>query len=48
MVGDTNHDLDVANELGIGCILLEGGHQARSRLKGETVFSSAKQLLEMF
>ena len=33
MVGDTLHDLDVANDLGINCILLSSGHQTHQRLR---------------
>lgn len=32
MVGDTLHDLDVANAMGIHCVLLSSGHQTRERL----------------
>ena len=31
MIGDTAHDLEVANQLGIDCILLDHGHQHASR-----------------
>ncbi|MBN1402871.1 MAG: HAD family hydrolase [Opitutales bacterium] len=33
MVGDTEHDHEVAHELGIQCILLEHGHNERPRLE---------------
>jgi len=33
MIGDTEHDHEVANELGIPCILLEHGHNERQRLE---------------
>jgi phosphoglycolate phosphatase len=32
LVGDTRHDYEVAQALGIGCVLVEGGHQSRERL----------------
>jgi phosphoglycolate phosphatase len=34
LVGDTTHDYDVARELGLRCVLVAGGHQARDRLEG--------------
>ncbi len=34
MIGDTIHDFEVAEEAGIGCILVANGHQARERLEG--------------
>lgn len=33
LVGDTTHDYEVAQALGIGCILMEGGHQAARKLR---------------
>lgn len=32
LVGDTNHDHEVAQGLGIPCLLMTGGHQAESKL----------------
>lgn len=32
LVGDTDHDLEVANELGINCILVSSGHNSYRRL----------------
>lgn len=32
MIGDTVHDLEVAQSLGIGCILISTGHHAHDRL----------------
>ncbi|MBQ6235545.1 MAG: HAD family hydrolase [Clostridia bacterium] len=42
-VGDTDHDVEVANAVGCRCALLEGGHQDRSVLLrcGVPVFASA-------
>ncbi|MFW5756872.1 MAG: HAD family hydrolase, partial [Tangfeifania sp.] len=33
MIGDTNHDFEVAQELGINCVLVADGHQSHKRLK---------------
>ncbi len=33
LIGDTDHDLEVANELGIDMILVEHGHQCVTRLR---------------
>jgi phosphoglycolate phosphatase len=33
LVGDTLHDLEVAEELGVRCLLIEGGHQSAERLR---------------
>lgn len=33
MVGDTIHDFEIANQLGIECVLVTGGHQSEERLK---------------
>ena len=32
IIGDTTHDFEVAREIGINCILLNGGHYAKHRL----------------
>lgn len=37
MVGDTLHDADVAEAMGIDCVLLDAGHQARHRLTRRNV-----------
>lgn len=37
MVGDTLHDLEVAHELGIDCVLIANGHQSKERLLGNNV-----------
>jgi phosphoglycolate phosphatase len=36
LVGDTLHDLDVAQALGIDCVLVEIGHQSSERLRART------------
>ena len=33
MIGDTQHDAEVAKALGTKCVLYTGGHQSRARLK---------------
>ncbi len=33
MIGDTDHDLEVARALGTDCVLVAGGHQSRPRLE---------------
>ncbi len=45
LIGDTNHDHEVAAELGIGCLLLAGGHQAESRLLASDLVLSPRDLL---
>lgn len=37
-IGDTLHDLQVANAIGAHCILLEGGHQSREVLESSKAF----------
>ena len=32
-IGDTLHDLDVANEMGVHCLLVSRGHHSEERLK---------------
>lgn len=48
MVGDTIHDFEVAQELGINCILVNIGHQSEERLKstGTIVVNNLNQLKE--
>ena len=36
LIGDTLHDLEVALELGIDCVLIARGHQSKERLLKET------------
>ena len=47
LIGDTNHDHDVATELGIQCILLTGGHQSEHRLTAETIIETPLELLAL-
>jgi len=46
MVGDTLHDMEVAEALGINCVLVSQGHQTAKRLKvnGNTVINSLSEL----
>ena len=49
-IGDTLHDLEVANEMGIHCILVATGHQSKKRLskRHPHVLDSLNQLIELF
>lgn len=46
LIGDTIHDSEVAEVIGIDCLLLDQGHVARRRLKktGRLVFNNIDQL----
>jgi len=48
MIGDTIHDFEVAEQLGIKCILLADGHQSAKRLKstGAQVLDNLGDLLK--
>ena len=48
MIGDTDHDFEVAQELGIKCILVADGHQSEKRLRetGAKVVDSLINLME--
>jgi phosphoglycolate phosphatase len=43
-LGDTTHDWETANAMGVDCFLIEGGHQPKERLEatGATVFSDVR------
>lgn len=47
IIGDTLHDFEVANELGVRCILIADGHQSKQRLLSAktTVLDSIGELL---
>ena len=47
MIGDTNHDSDVAEELNIACILIDHGHVNNKRLKktGRAVVSNLMDVI---
>jgi len=42
MIGDTKHDADVAQEIGVNCILISHGHQTKEKLQtvGVQVFEN--------
>jgi len=48
MVGDTNHDFEVANALGVDCVLIARGHQSRGKLCscGAEVLDDILQILD--
>lgn len=50
MLGDTVHDVEVANLMRAACILVEGGHQARSVLEadGATVVHNLFEIISLF
>lgn len=50
LIGDTLHDFEVANEIGVQCILVSNGHQSHSRLKdsGCVVVTDLNKTLEYF
>ncbi len=47
LIGDTLHDHDVADDLGIKCILIANGHQSRERLlqSGDPVLNDMRELI---
>lgn len=50
LIGDTIHDFDVANQLGLNCILIANGHQSKYRLKEKTnnsiqIFGNLSELI---
>lgn len=49
IIGDTIHDFEVADQLGIDCILIADGHQSEERLKstGSQVLQELKELLKL-
>lgn len=49
MIGDTEHDFEVAQEMKADCVLLSNGHQDKERLEktGCTVINNIKELLEI-
>jgi len=49
IIGDTNHDYEVARELGTSCILIADGHQSEQRLRqtGATVIAALESLLNL-
>lgn len=49
LIGDSLHDLEVANELGIECVLVSNGHQSYERLleKTPTVYRQLIDVLDL-
>lgn len=49
IIGDTIHDFEVANELGIACILIANGHQSKERLQttGAPVVANLQELMKL-
>ena len=49
MVGDTPHDSDVADAMGIDCVLVENGHVSRKRLEktGRKVISNLSKFYKL-
>ncbi len=47
LIGDTEHDYEVATEIGADCILSSNGHQSKEKLKviGAVVIDNLRQLL---
>ncbi len=47
LIGDTDHDCEVAAEMGIDCVLVSAGHQSPERLRacGVPVLQSLEELL---
>ena len=50
MIGDTDHDFEVAIAMGVDCILLSHGHNCISRLQntGAMVINDLMELSELF
>jgi phosphoglycolate phosphatase len=48
LVGDSVHDAEVAEAMGVDCILLRGGHQSQERLEacGKPVLGSLEDLVD--
>lgn len=48
LIGDTNHDFEVAKALGVKCILIADGHQSLRRLKstGALVFNNLNDIIK--
>ena len=48
MIGDTDHDVTTAEQMGADCVLIARGHQSRAHLEsvGVSVFDSLEELCE--
>lgn len=47
LIGDTNHDYDVAEAMSISCLLLAGGHQHESRLLSAAIVATPRDLIPL-
>ena len=49
LIGDTVHDFDVADSLGIDCVLIANGHQSRKKLLdcGTPVLADIADIFEL-
>ncbi len=49
-IGDTNHDVEVANKMGVQCILVESNHQSFARMKDSSamVFANISDIIKYF
>lgn len=49
LIGDTIHDFEVANQLGVDCVLVANGHQSKNRLLQQTaqVYDSLLEVVEI-
>jgi phosphoglycolate phosphatase len=49
-IGDTLHDVEVANKMGIECILVSTGHHSKERLETsqKTVLDNLQELIDLF
>lgn len=50
MIGDSLHDLEVSDQLGIDCLLVSRGHQSKERLMAKTpnVFDELNDVITLF
>ena len=50
LIGDTDHDCEVANAIGVDCILVSHGHQSYSRLikTGAPVINNLTEMFNLF
>jgi phosphoglycolate phosphatase len=50
MIGDSLHDLEVSDQLGIDCLLVSRGHQSKERLLAKTpnVFDELNDVISLF
>jgi len=48
-VGDTEHDFEVAEAIGVDCVLIPGGHQTREALSktGASILDNISDILKL-